>query len=156
MPVGPDDGPRCRVVRHGCGRRRPGFGDESRRRTLQRLVAVLGVLGVLFAIYWAERGAWNASWQATIAAKAASQSKPIQLQFDRMRDQLRNQVPPDHTIYVDIPNDWSGLWTQRIGEFAAMSRLYLVSDRAQADTVVTLASDPTAPMGVRIAAEGTR
>jgi len=114
------------------------------------------VVGVLFAIYRADRGAWNASWQATFGAKTASESKPLQVQFDRMRDQLRNQVPPDHTIYVDIPNDVSGLWTQRIGEFAAMSRLYVVSDRAQADYVVTLTSDPTAPMGVRIAAEGTR
>jgi hypothetical protein len=142
-------------VPNGNARGWRGPGDGSRRRTLRRLAAVLVVVGVLFAIYRADRGAWNASWQATFGAKTASQNKPLQVQFDRLRDQLRTQVPPDHTIYVDIPND-AGLWTQRIGEFAAMSRLYLVSDRAQADYVITLTSDPSAPMGVRIVAHAAR
>jgi hypothetical protein len=67
-----------------------------------------------------------------------------------MRQQLRAQVPPGRSIYLDLPNDPSGLWTQRIGEFAAMSRLYLTGDRADADRVVSLAADASSPYGVRL------
>jgi hypothetical protein len=77
-------------------------------------------------------------------------------EFDLMREQLHDQVPPDHSIYMDVRDDWSGLWTQRIGEFAAMSRLHVVADRADADYVVSLGRDPSAPMGVRIVAEAAR
>lgn len=113
-------------------------------------------LGVLVVIYRADAGAWHASREAVGGVRAASHDQALELQFERVREQLQGQVPRDHTIYLDLPNDPSGLWKQRIGEFAAMSRLYLVSDRAKADYVVTLATDPSAPDGVRLVARPAR
>jgi hypothetical protein len=107
-------------------------------------------------IYRADMGAWNASRQATFGRRTASQNRPVQLQFERLRAQLQSQVPPGDTIYLDLPNDSSGLWRQRLVEFAAMSRLYLAADRARADYVITLTSDPSAPEGLRLLAQAAR
>jgi hypothetical protein len=117
---------------------------------------VLVLLGTLFVIYHADAGAWNSTWAGSWGRGVANQTRPLESQFERLRVQLRSQVPPDHTIYLDISNEPSDLWIQRIGEFAAMSRLHTVTDRVRADYVVTLTTDASAPAGVRLVARPVR
>jgi hypothetical protein len=128
-------------------------------RTRKRAAAawrVLVLLGTLFVIYHADAGAWNSTWAGSWGRGAANQTRPLESQFERLRVQLRSQVPPDHTIYLDISTEPSDLWIQRIGEFAAMSRLHTVTDRVRADYVVTLTPDASAPAGVRLVARPVR
>ena len=122
---------------------------------LTGLVTALVLLGALFAVYRADAGAFKAAGQSARLFLSPEQSAPQraqQRQFDLFRDQLRAQVPPDHTIYRDHLNDPSGLWTQRLAEFATMARLHLTDDPARADYAVTLVPDKSAPQGLRLVA----
>jgi hypothetical protein len=131
----------------------------TRRGILAGLVTVLVLFGTLFAVYRADAGAFKAAGQAArlfLRPDRSSDGWKQQRQFDLIRDQLRAQVPPDHTIYRDHLNDPSGLWTQRLAEFATMARLHLTDDPAHADYAVTLVPDRSAPQGLRLVARKLR
>ena len=131
----------------------------GRRRLLASLLTVLVLLGTLFAVYRADAGAVKATGLAArlvLRPAHAAGQRAEQRQFDLIRDELAAQVPPDNAIYLDHLNDPSGLWTQRLAEFAAMARLPLVGDPALADYAVTLVPDPSAPQGLRLVARKLR
>jgi hypothetical protein len=117
------------------------------------------VVCALVAVGLADLGAANATLSAVARLVVPSRSagdRALERQFDLLRDQLRAQVPPDHSIYLDHLDDPSNLWTQRIAEFAAMTRIYLVIDPTQADFAVTLVHDSSAPKGIRLVAKPSR
>ena len=95
----------------------------------------------------------NAVWSFTLGRSAAVEPlEPLKASFDQGPRQLQTQVPPGHSIYVDVP-DSNSAWAQRVPEFAAIRGLTVASDRAQADYVVTV---EWIPGGVRLTARPTR
>lgn len=129
------------------------------RGRANRLVAGMVVVCALVAVGLADLGAAKATLSGMARLVVPSRSagdRALERQFDLLRDQLQAQVPPDHSIYLDHLDDPSNLWTQRIAEFAAMTRIYLVSDPARADFAVTLVPDSSAPEGIRLVAKPSR
>jgi hypothetical protein len=124
-------------------------------RPFRRAVAVVVILLALSVVVVADTGAWNAAWSATVGHENRSALLAVKVQFDQGLRQLQAQVRPGHTIYLDVP-DSAIVWTQRLAEFAAMGRLTVVSDRAQADYVVTVVEDRSTPGSVRLVARPTR
>jgi hypothetical protein len=126
-------------------------------RPLPRIAASLLILAVLFVVGRAAVGAWNATWSASVlvSSSAPPADQDLKDEFDLLRFQLRAQVPSDASFYVDM-YDPTGLWRQRLAEFAAMSRMYVVTDPAQADYTVTLVTDPSAHGGIRLVARKVR
>jgi len=142
----------------GATRWYPSAGS-GRQRLLAGLLTVLVLVGALFAVYRADAGAVKAAGLAArliLRPAHDADQRAEQRQFDLVRDELAAQVPPDHAIYLDHLDDPSGLWTQRLIEFAAMARLALVGDPGQADYAVTLVPDQSAPQGLRLLARKLR
>jgi hypothetical protein len=113
----------------------------------------------LFVVYQADTGAAKAAGKAgqrLVYSSSDAGEADMQRQFELLDDQLRAQVPPDRSIYLDHLDDPSGLWTQRITEFAAMARVFVVLDPARADYAITLVADRSAPEGVRLVAKPLR
>ena len=135
------------------------LSGRRRQRPLAGLLTVLVLLGTVFAAYRADAGAVKAAGLAArlfLRPARAVDARAEQRQFDLTRDELTAQVPPDHSIYLDHLDDPGSLWTQRLGEFAAMARVHLVSDPALADYAVTLVPDPSAPERLRLVARKLR
>jgi hypothetical protein len=123
------------------------------------VLAVLVILGTLFVVYRADFGAVKATGKVAnqVAHPTAyDQDAGLKRQFTLLIDELRSQVPTGHSIYLDHLNDPTGLWTQRIVEFAAMARILVVPDAAHADYAVTIVPDGSAPSGVRLVARPVR
>jgi hypothetical protein len=118
-----------------------------------RALAAAILLLVMSVVVLADTGAWNALWSFTLGrGQSVEPLKPLKESFDQGLRQLRAQVPPGHSIYVDVPDPTSA-WTQRLPEFAAMSGLTVATDRARADYDVTVT---WIPGGVRLTARPLR
>ena len=142
----------------GANRSYPPVG-QGRHRLLAGLLTVLVLAGTLFAIYRADAGGVKAAGLAArlfLRPAHVADQRAEQRQFDLIRDELAARVPPDNAIYLDHLNDPSNLWTQRLGEFAAMAHVQLVGDPALADYAVTLVPDQSAPQGLRLVARKVR
>jgi hypothetical protein len=123
--------------------------------TLGGVATVLVLLLALFAAYRADAGAVKADGLAAalfLRPQRSADGRAEQREFVLVREQLRAQVPPNDSIYLDHLNDPSRLWAQRLAEFAAMLRVHVTDDPAKADYAVTLVPEPSAPRGLRLVA----
>jgi len=132
----------------------PGW-HAARRRAVpvvaRVLVIVLGLTGLLVAAegsVTAARSAWRLLREGTPA------SDPLFEQFESLRRQLGEAVPPGSRIHVDqgmgVP------WSQRIAEFAYLHDLTVTHDIRRADYTVTLRRDAAGALHVVATATGAR
>jgi hypothetical protein len=115
------------------------------------LVIVLGLTGLLVAADGSVTAATSA-WR--LLSGASPTSDPLFEQFERLRRQLGEAVPPGSRIYVDqgigVP------WSQRIAEFAYLHDLTVTHDIRRADYTVTLQRDTAGALYVVATATGGR
>jgi len=134
--------------------------QAARRRVVpaarRRVVPVVRVLVIVFgltALLVAAEGSVTAATSAwRLVDSASPTSDPLFEQFESLRRQLREAVPPGSRIYVDqgmgVP------WSQRIAEFAYLHDLTVTHDIRQADYTVTLSRDATGTLHVVATATG--
>lgn len=121
------------------------------RVTARILVVVLASVVLVLAGV----GAYKATVQG--AGLVPDPSQAVDVRFERTRiEALRAEfvarVPTGSRMYIDPGVVW-GKWGQRLGEFAAMNGVSVVTDAEQADYQVSVVAAPDTRIGLRLTVE---
>jgi hypothetical protein len=105
-------------------------------------VVALVITGLaLFAIIWADRGAYQATkagyHSATDPNDSLRRGKVAEVRrYEKVRRQLATAVPAGSTIVIDPAA--GALWLQRVAEFAVMSGIHITVNATEAEFQVSV------------------
>jgi hypothetical protein len=133
--------------------RQKASGDPVTRQGLVNFARVVVVLLTGVSLFHAWVGAYEAAHTGIRVLKRSSVSWRELDQFEYVRDELGREVPPGTRMAI-LTSD--GLWDQRLGEFAAINHIVLVSNVSQAEVSAVVVSDASAAQGVRLVVERVR
>jgi hypothetical protein len=119
------------------------------------LIRPLVVILALVALVLAGGGAYRATLRGVELVRHPSQGADLRFSRNRieaLRAQFIVAVPTGSRMYIDPSVVW-GEWGQRLGEFAAMNGVHVVTDVAQADYHVAVVTAPDTRAGLRLTVE---